>query len=264
MKSRRTIISSASFLTWCISLALNTNPILYIIDSFCPSRTSPWATIVPRLSPLPSELPVSMFSPRMPVHSREHRWFLAVSLNSRLICRSSISFYPIKWISMICFKCSSSKAWKAIISSSRFNSSRKIRRISSKTVVSSIQNLSVKALYSKILWLNIGGHNYYRVFKVYRSSLPIGKSAVIQYLKHHVKDIIMVFSISSKNYRIKYGRIPLIARLLRIRHSRGSISNYRMFLLILRHIDPDHGIFIIKEKLGQGPGQLSLSDSGRT
>ena len=41
-------------------------------------------------------------------------------------------------------------------------------------------------------------------------------------------------------------------------------SGYRILLHVLRHIDTHHGIFIIKEVLGQRLGELCLADAGRS
>jgi hypothetical protein len=38
---------------------------------------------------------------------------------------------------------------------------------------------------------DVGRHNQNGVFEIHRPSLPIGEAAIIQDLKHHVKDIVM-------------------------------------------------------------------------
>jgi hypothetical protein len=51
---------------------------------------------------------------------------------------------------------------------------------------------------SRLMYLpGVAGHNNYSIFEIYRSTLTVGQTAVIHYLKQSIKYVRMCFSISS-------------------------------------------------------------------
>ena len=118
--------------------------------------------------------------------------------------------------------------------------------------------------FHDILAADIGSHDDHGVFKIHRPALAVGHAAVIQDLQQGVKDLGMgLFNLVKQDHRIgaaadSFGQlaaflVPHVAR------RRADEAGDRMLLHVFGHIQPNQGLFRIKEKFGQGPGQLRLA-----
>ena len=104
---------------------------------------------------------------------------------------------------------------------------------------------------------DIGSHDDDRVFKINDPPLAIRQATVVEDLQKHIKYIPMrFFDLIEKHNRVRlaphsFGQLTtfFIAYITR----RCSYqTGHRMFLHVLSHVNAHHGIFIIKQKPGQG------------
>src|SRR5262249_5744478 len=101
-----------------------------------------------------------------------------------------------------------------------------------------------------------------------RSTLAVGCSAIIQNLEEHIEDVRMCFlDFIEENHGIRptphsFSKSTALF-ITDIARRRSDQASDRMFLHVLAHIDADHGLLIIEEKLRQCLGCFGLSYSSR-
>ena len=115
---------------------------------------------------------------------------------------------------------------------------------------------------------DIGGHDYHRVFEVHGSAVGIGEPPIVEDLKEHVEDIVVgLFRLIEEDYGKGFPPDSLgeLTALLIADITRGCAdeSGHGMFFHVFGHVDPDHGLFIVKETFGKRSGQLRFADSRR-
>src|SRR5205807_3324478 len=92
----------------------------------------------------------------------------------------------------------------------------------------------------------------------------VSQSAVIQNLKHHVEDVaVRLLDLIEQKYRIGAAAngFSQLSALFKSDITRRRADEPRdcMPFLIFRHVDSDHGVFVIKQGFRQSPCQLCLS-----
>ena len=118
-----------------------------------------------------------------------------------------------------------------------------------------------------IFTAQVAGHDQDRVLEIHRPALAVGDPAVIQHLQQHIEHIGMrFFHFIEQDDTI--GMAPDGFRQLAafiIAHISGRRSDQpgdAEFFHVLRHIDPDHILFIIEQGLRQSLGQFGLAHTG--
>lgn len=136
-----------------------------------------------------------------------------------------------------------------------------------KNLVSHLPLISGQLL--DLLAPDVRGHNQNGVGEIDRPAFPIGESSIVQNLKQNAEDVgVSLLDLIEENDGVRpspdrFGQLPsfIVSNVTR----RGSDqTGDGMFLHILRHIDPDHRLFVIKEKFGQRARQLGFTDPGRS
>ena len=112
----------------------------------------------------------------------------------------------------------------------------------------------------------VRGQNDDRVLEVHGSALRVRDSAVVEHLQQHVKHVRMrLFNFVKQNDGIRtaaHGLGQLTA--LFIAHVSGRRANetrHGEFLHVLRHIDPNEVLFVVKEACGQRLGKLRFANA---
>ena len=114
----------------------------------------------------------------------------------------------------------------------------------------------------------VGGHDEHGVGEVDRATLAVGQPPVLQDLEEDVEDVgVGLLDLVEQDHGVGAAahRLGQLAALLvadvarRGPHQPGDV----VLLLVLAHVDADHGPLVVEEVLGQGPGQLGLAHPGR-
>ena len=121
----------------------------------------------------------------------------------------------------------------------------------------------------QVLGADVGSHDKDSVLEVHSPALRIRNTSVIQDLKQHVKDIrVSLLDLIEKNYRIRftpYSFCQLATFFISDISGRCSDeSGHGELLHVLTHINSDHVVLIIKERLCQRLGKLCLTNTGRS
>ena len=115
----------------------------------------------------------------------------------------------------------------------------------------------------------VGGQDDDGVLKVDGTSLRIGDSSIVQYLKQDVEHIrVCLFHLIEQNNRVRsaanrFGQLTALL-IADISWRRSDQTGDGVFLHVFAHINTDHVVFIIKQGLGKGLGKLGLTDTGRS
>src|SRR5580704_11092965 len=102
---------------------------------------------------------------------------------------------------------------------------------------------------------DVTGHDDDRVFEIDGPTLTIRDPAIIQDLEQNIEDIrVRFFDLIKKHNAVGFaadGFAQLAAFLVPYITGRSADqASYGVLLHILAHIQPDHGVLIIEEKLG--------------
>ena len=110
-------------------------------------------------------------------------------------------------------------------------------------------------------------HDHHRVLEVHGAALSVGQAPVVEQLEQDVQHVRMRFldfieeddGVRTAAYGLRQLTGLLVAHIAgrRAEHARD-----RVLLLVLGHVDPDHRLLVVEEKLGQRPGELRLADAG--
>src|SRR5262245_61318272 len=125
------------------------------------------------------------------------------------------------------------------------------------------------AIFQNSVTADIGSHDHDGVLEIHSTTLPVGKPAIIEYLKHDVENIAMsFFDLIEQDDRIRpasdgFGKLSAFFE-ADVTGRRADQPRHRVFLLILGHINADHRVFVIEQRLSQGTSQLRFSDTGRS
>src|SRR6058998_293426 len=120
-----------------------------------------------------------------------------------------------------------------------------------------------------VLAAEIRGHDNHGILEVHRSALTIGHAPIFEDLQQGVEDIgVRLFNLIEKDHRI--GPTPHGLRKVAsffvadvTRRSADEPGN-GVFFHELRHIQTDHNLLIIEEKLRQHTAKLRLANTHRT
>ena len=99
--------------------------------------------------------------------------------------------------------------------------------------------------------------------------MTVGHAAIIQDLQKHVKDFRMgLFDLVKEHHRIRPApdRLGQIATLL-IAHVPGRRANQpgnRMLFHVFRHVNANHGLLVVKDKLCQGLSKFGFPHACRS
>ena len=113
----------------------------------------------------------------------------------------------------------------------------------------------------------VAGHDQDRVLEVHGAALAVRNAAVVQDLQQDVENIGMrLFHFVEQDDTIGMaadGLGQLAAFVVAdISGRRADQTGDAEFLHVFGHIDPDHVLLIVKERLGEGFGQFGLADAG--
>ncbi len=122
---------------------------------------------------------------------------------------------------------------------------------------------------SDVLAAQVGRHDDDRVAEVYRPPLSVGQPPVVEHLEQHIEHFGMrLLHLVEQHHTVRppAHRLGELARLF-VAH----VSRWRshepadgVLLLILRHVDPDHRVRVVKEELRHRTRRLRLTHPGRT
>src|SRR5829696_167785 len=115
---------------------------------------------------------------------------------------------------------------------------------------------------------DVGGHDEDHVLEVHRTALRVGELPVLQDLQHDVEDVrVGLLDLVEENDAV--GTTPDLLRELStlvvadVAGRRTNESAHRVALHVLGHVEPDHGVLITEEVLGEGPRKLGLAHARR-
>src|SRR5215211_3243236 len=116
---------------------------------------------------------------------------------------------------------------------------------------------------------DVGGHDQDHVLEVHGAALRVRELPVFQYLQHDVEDVrVGLLDLVEENDAV--GTTPHLLRELAalvvadVAGRRTDETRDRVALHVLGHVEPDHGVLVAEEVLGQSPRKLGLADPGRT
>src|ERR1051325_968391 len=97
----------------------------------------------------------------------------------------------------------------------------------------------------------VRGHNDGRITEVHSTSLTIGQATIVQQLQENVENLGMrLFNFIEQHYAIGSAANCLSQLttflITNVARRRTDQSTDRMLFLILAHVNPDHGVFIVE------------------
>mmetsp|Transcript_8673 Transcript_8673/g.17171 ORF Transcript_8673/g.17171 Transcript_8673/m.17171 type:complete len:240 (+) Transcript_8673:422-1141(+) len=118
--------------------------------------------------------------------------------------------------------------------------------------------------FDQILATNIGGHDDDCVTEVHQSTLTISKATIVKHLKQHIENItVRLFNLIKKNHSVRtalYSFCKLATFFVtHIAWSSTNQARNRVLLHVLRHVNTNHAIRVIKELLSKSFDRLSLT-----
>src|SRR5262245_39116898 len=115
---------------------------------------------------------------------------------------------------------------------------------------------------------DVRGHDYDRVLEIDGATLAVGEAAVVEDLQEHVEDVVVgLFDLVEEDNGIRatadgFGELAAFLEADVTRRSAEQTGD-GVLLLVLGHVDADHGPLVVEEELGQGAGQLGFADARR-
>src|SRR5215204_6240220 len=116
---------------------------------------------------------------------------------------------------------------------------------------------------------DVRGHDEDDVLEVHGAALRVCELSVLQYLQHDVEDIrVGLLDLVEENDAVR-ATPHLLSELSAlvvadVARRRTDEAAHRMALHVLGHVEPDHGVLVAEEILGERPGELGLADPGGT
>jgi hypothetical protein len=119
--------------------------------------------------------------------------------------------------------------------------------------------------------LRNSGRNRARISAITRSriaSLTVGETTLVEQLQEHVEHIaVRLLDLIEEKDRVRPAahRFRQLAALFvaDVAGRRADQARHGVPLLVLAHVDADHGAFVIEEELRERAGQLGLPHAGR-
>src|SRR5215471_1085106 len=114
---------------------------------------------------------------------------------------------------------------------------------------------------------DIARHHDHRVLETDGAALAVGEAAVVENLQQGVEHLGMrLLDLVEQHHGVR-SAAHLLGELAAfvitdVTGRRADHARNRMLLLILAHIDADHGLVVVEQVLGQGAHQLGFADAG--
>ena len=114
----------------------------------------------------------------------------------------------------------------------------------------------------------VGGHDHDRVLEIDRSSLAIRQPPIVEELEQYVQHFgVRLLDLVEQHHRVgtTTDGFRELSRFLvpDVSGRRADHAGDRVLLLVLGHVDADHGLIVVEHELGERPGELRLADAGR-
>ncbi|SPE30427.1 conserved hypothetical protein [Candidatus Sulfopaludibacter sp. SbA6] len=114
---------------------------------------------------------------------------------------------------------------------------------------------------------DIGGHDHDGVLEIHGAALPVGEAPVIQHLQHHVEHIVVrLFDFVEQHHRVRpaahrFGQLSALF-VTHVSGRRPDQPRHRVLLLVLGHVELDHGVLVVEQVFGQRARQFGLAHAG--
>ena len=143
--------------------------------------------------------------------------------------------------------------------------SASVERPEADDVVDAVHELRLEELPG--VTRQVRGHDEHGVGEVHRAALAVGEPAVVEDLQQDVEHVrVRLLDLVEQHHRVGPAahRLGELAALLvaDVAGRRADEPGHGVLLHVLAHVDADHGLLVVEEELGQGPGQLGLADAG--
>src|SRR5215207_230113 len=121
----------------------------------------------------------------------------------------------------------------------------------------------------EVLAAHVRGHDNDRVLEVDRPALGVREASVIEDLQQRIEDV----GVGLLDFVEEDDRVGTTTNLLRelagflvadVAGGCAAQARYRVSLLKLGHVEPDHGVLLAEEVFGERTRELGLADPGRT
>ena len=119
-----------------------------------------------------------------------------------------------------------------------------------------------------ILAPDVRRHDHDHVLEVDRPALAVCQPPIVQQLEQDVQHLRMrLLDLVEQDDRVGapadgFGQLASLV-ISNVSGRRADHPRDRVLLLILRHVDPNHGLLVVEEELGERARQLGLADAGR-
>ena len=135
-------------------------------------------------------------------------------------------------------------------------------------VVEAVEELGAEVLAHGHLVLEVAGHQHQRLGEVHRAALAVGEAAVVQQLQQRVEHVgVGLLDLVEQQHAVRAPAHGLgEGAALVVADVAGGCADepgHRVLLLVLAHVQADHGALVVEQELGRGAGQLGLADARR-
>ena len=116
---------------------------------------------------------------------------------------------------------------------------------------------------------DVRSHDDDRILEVDDAAFTVSEAAIIHYLQQNVEHIGMCFlDFVEEHNRVRtatdlLGELPPLF-VTHVSGRRPDQAGNRMFLLIFRHVNADHGMLVVEEKVSKGASDFGFADTGWT
>ena len=113
----------------------------------------------------------------------------------------------------------------------------------------------------------VRGHDEHRVLEVDGAALGVGQAAVVHHLQQDVEDVgVRLLDFVEENDRVgtaTHGLGQLAAFVVAdVAGRRADEARDGVLLHVLAHVDADHGLLVVEEKLGESAGGFGFAHAG--
>ena len=113
----------------------------------------------------------------------------------------------------------------------------------------------------------VRGHDEHRVFEIDGAALGVGEAAVVHDLQQDVEDVgVRLFDLVEEDDGVgtaAHGLGELAAFVVaHVAGRRADETRDGVLLHVLAHVDADHGLLVVEEKLGEGAGGFGFAHAG--
>ena len=142
------------------------------------------------------------------------------------------------------------------------------QRLELDDLVDPVEELGPERLAHRRLVRHVRGHDQHRVPEVDGAALPVGQAPVVEHLEQDVEHLGMrLLDLVEQDDRVRAAPNGLgqLAALLEadVARRRADEPRDRVLLLVLGHVQPDHGAVVVEHELGERARELGLPHSGR-